>query len=139
MKRGNLSELEKNMVEPEPENYKERLSPALQEMMDEIQEDIYGKKTQELDETGPDLRPVEVYEKAKEVEHRREPDLPRRSRVCYKCVAEHSFHGRRWSVGQVWDSSNPDGPEPPADGGEYWIVFNPADKPTGLQPTRRVR
>ncbi len=57
-------------------------------------------------------------------------------KLCYRCVSPHTFHGRRWAVGQIWDSSDPDGPEPPAKD-HRWQLYNPAEKVSGLLPTKR--
>ncbi len=98
-------------------------------------------------DTGPDLRPVEVYDKEKEQPRAEVPaeqlqlGIRFSSRVCYKCVRANSHAGQMWSVGQIWDSDNADGPEPPK-GDENWQVINPLVQapgpPQGLLPTRRV-
>ncbi len=63
-----------------------------------------------------------------------EPPVPR---IRLRCLREHSFFGKLWAPGQIWDSANPDGPKPPD--GEDWQIYNPPEEreSSGLLPTRR--
>ncbi len=134
IEQGDLSEVQRGMIKPDAG---EKVSP---EILQIINAEFEGDH--QPDETGPDLRPVEVYEKAEETQPPAEsPQLQlgiRFTRVRYRCIKAHHFHGKMWAPGQVWDSEVADaGPEPPAGDDENWAVINPAAR-IGLQPTRRV-
>lgn len=62
------------------------------------------------------------------------PNIPEESvksvAMHYRCLREHSWHGRLWHVGQVWDGSDPDSPEPP-EGSSDWELFNSQEEQYG--------
>lgn len=126
VEKGKLSDLEKSMIEPEPGDYEERLSPAVKEICDSIM----NYEPDGLKEPKIDLRPEEIYAKDKKTKPSSQ------QRIQYRCIRAHSWHGKRWAVGQIWDSANPDGVEPPA-GSDDWELYNPAELPDRLLPTRR--
>lgn len=121
--KGNLSDLEKGLLEPEPGDYEERLSPEILKIINrEFGEEQIESQNQEY---------RRVLDKPPK---KTKPDPGKRIR--YRCTRPHSWHGKYWAMGQVWDSSNPDGPEPPA-GSDDWEIYNPDEKFDCLQPTRR--
>ena len=104
------------------------MTPAVKAVADHIM----GHDSEEQDlERLPEI----VYEKQKKAKGwKQKPATPASvTRVRLLCVKEHSFHGKCWSPGQIWDSEKPDGPEP---GGGNWTIFNPAIH-SGLEPTAR--
>ncbi len=127
---GKLSDLEKSMVGAEAGEFAD-VTPAVLEI-------INSEFKEDPEEPGPDLRPPSVHEKPKPKPRREpEPEVPPRRRMRYRCTRAHNFHGKHWAVGQVWDSINPDGVEPPA-GSDDWVIYNPADEESAkLMPTRR--
>lgn len=124
---GELSDTQKKMVAGEL-GFKPT-TPAVMEIIN-----------REFDREAPDhpeLLPSEIYDaKAKNKKDRKikKPDPVVKGKVCYRCVSAHTFHGKYWAVGQVWDSTAPDGPEP---GGENWELYNPSERVSGLLPTKR--
>ncbi len=128
---GDLPDTQKKMIIGEPQ-YKP-MSPAVKELIDrEFRPDS--------DERNIERLPEVAYEKEKAKKQKgwkqREVKPPVEAKICYRCIVAHSFHGKYWSIGQVWDSSDPDGPEPAAN--DYrWEIHNPAEKASGLLPTKR--
>ncbi len=124
---GDLPDTQKKMIIGEPQ-YKP-MSPAVKELID--REFLQGKH-----DTNDELLPSEVHDKKvkKSKGWKVKPATPTPvSGLRLLCIKEHSFHGKCWSPGQIWDSEKPDGPEP---GGGNWTIFNPAIH-SGLEPTER--
>ncbi len=117
--------------EKEPEH--RPMTPAVKEVCDHIM----GHDSEEQDlERLPEI--AYAKEKAKKPKGWKLKDSKSavEAKICYRCIVAHSFHGKYWSIGQVWDSSDPDGPQPPVD--DYrWELHNPAEKTSGLLPTKR--
>ena len=126
---GDLPDTQKKMIIGEPQ-YKP-MSPAVKELID--REFLQGKH-----DTNDELLPSEVHDKkvkkSKAKGWKIKPATPASvTRVRLLCVKEHSYRGKLWSPGQIWDSEHPDGQEP---GGGNWTIFNPAVH-SGLEPTAR--
>ncbi len=129
---GDLPDTQKKMIIGEP-IYKP-MSPAVRELIDrEFGPDSGERNIEQL--------PEGAYEKEKAKKPKggwkvKEVKPLVEAKICYRCIVPHSFHGKYWSIGQIWDSSEPDGPEPPVN--DYrWELHNPAEKTSGLLPTKR--
>ncbi len=134
---GDLSTTQKQMIAGEPE-YKP-ITPGVKALIDHMFKDHpeeYHPEDDELPEAKPGKPPPGDSKKKGWKQGAEKPIVE--SRICLRCLKAHSFRGKLWSAGQIWDSSDPDGPKP---GGENWELFNPPDKkPKGagrLLPTRR--
>ncbi len=129
---GKLSSIEKNMLEVGDSDPKhEVLSPAMLEV-------INATLGIDPEEEHPNKGYQERLDREAKVQGRKDQEMkpPVETKICYRCVADHFFHGRHWSVGQIWDSSDPDGPQPPVND-HRWQLHNPAEKVSRLLPTRR--
>ncbi len=125
---GDLTVIQKQMIVGEPD-YK-AMSPGVKAIIDKE----FGSDPEEQDlERLPEIAYAKEKAKKQKV-WKVKPATPASvSRLRLLCVKEHSFHGKCWSPGQIWDSEKPDGPEP---GGGNWTIFNPAIH-SGLEPTTR--
>ena len=125
---GGLTVVQKQMIVGEPD-YKP-MSPGVKEIIDSM----FAEEPEQEIERLPEI----AYEKKKKAKGWKvKPATPPvKASICYRCVSAHSFHGKHWAVGQIWDSSDPDGPEPPAKD-HRWELYNPAEKVSGLLPTKR--
>ena len=125
---GDLTVIQKQMIVGEPD-YK-AMSPGVKAIIDKE----FGSDPEEQDlERLPEIAYAKEKAKKQKV-WKVKPATPASvSRLRLLCVKEHSFNGKCWSPGQIWDSEKPDGPEP---GGGNWTIFNPAIH-SGLEPTTR--
>jgi len=117
------------------------VTPGVQAIIDSMYET--DEEREQREEEAEQRRSPEFSKLAEEPEsgpELPEPPEPPEHRRRYRCIREHSWHGRLWAVGQVWDSLDPDGVVPPDS--DDWVVFNPPEleeESTGLLPTREVR
>ncbi len=124
---GDLTDTQKKMIEGEKQW--KPVTPGVMEIINK--EFLQGDHS-----THNKLLPSEIHDKKakKQKGWKQKPATPASvTRVRLLCVKEHSYRGKLWSPGQIWDSEKPDGPEP---GGGNWTIFNPAIH-SGLEPTAR--